>query len=125
MKSISPAFFLLLFSFVVSCNGNVKPSLIGKWKVTGVDKAFIQNQALSADEVKNVIEKATVEFTKDGKVISMQPPDIKLNTYTYDEAQNRLTMVIVDKEAMTFSIKLEKDKLEMSNDNGTMTLKRE
>jgi hypothetical protein len=125
MKPISPAFFLLLFSFVVSCNGNVKPSLIGKWKVTAVDKKFIEYTAMNDSEVSKMIEKATVEFTKDGKVISILPPDIKLNTYTYDEQQNKLTMTVADKDARIFSIKLEKDKLEMNDGNGTVSLKRE
>lgn len=104
-----PLAFLSLFSFIVSCTNN-KPSVAGKWKPVEVDAKYIESYHMSNEDIKDIIEKESIEFTKDGKFISDSPRDTTHGIYNYNEKEKRLITAVPDGKTITFSIELEKTK---------------
>lgn len=84
-KILLPVLALLLFA----CNNNKKSGkemLIGTWRpveLSGMD--------MDEEEKKNILEKASIEFTKEGKYFSRFDGEDQDGTWTYDEKIKKLS----------------------------------
>jgi YD repeat-containing protein len=79
---------------------------------------------LEEKEKKEILDQATVEFTGDGKYLSIYKEDNETGTYSYDEKTKMITTT--DPDGLTEEIKAEisNDKLKVTTKEGTMLFKR-
>lgn len=118
------AFFFSLVCFL-SCTGKNETTIIGKWTPVAVDSQFIRTNHVSEKDFQDMYTNVSVEFTIDGKFISIDHGDSSQGTYTYDQALKRLATVEPGGKTETFSVNfLPKDKIAISDQDGTMTLAR-
>ena len=124
-NQLLPLAFLFLLSFITSCTNNSKNSVVGKWRPIEVDRKFMVSYGISNEDLKNMLEKESIEFTKDGKFISYSPHDSSRGIYNYDEKEKSLITAVEDGRTVNYSIELlQKNKMVLSSEFGKMTLKR-
>jgi hypothetical protein len=95
-------------------------SIVGKWVV--IDGSF--SEEMTTEQMNKIIGKATVEFFADGKVAAISVEDTDNGTYTFDQKLNKLTIHSERDETQQFSIEWKDEMLMMTNEEGSMTLKR-
>jgi hypothetical protein len=84
---------------------------------------------MNEEEKKEIIEHSSLEFTADGKfTATKKDDDPATGTYTYDEKEK--TLVVTNKEtgsndSQKFTIAWEDDLLLLTNEEGTVKLKRQ
>ena len=81
-KYLLPLFLTLL----LACSQKkTEKSLVGKWKPIELNMP-----SASEEQKKDLLEKATLEFTKDGKFISRMADQQQTGTFTYNEKTGEL-----------------------------------
>lgn len=123
MKKLStlPFMLLTLLFLISSCNNNSKVSLVGKWR-----PVELNIKGMSDDEKKDILATATIEFTRDGKMITTSSKKTDQGTYTYDEKNKLLfTHPLEGREEKQEVRWLEKNRIALSNQDDTITLKRD
>jgi len=122
MRNLS---FVILFTVplltALSCTNSEKDRLVGKWVPVSVDSKYISSYKLSNADIKSITTENSIEFTKDGKVISVDGRDTSLGTYNYDEKTKTLVMAGEGGKTLKFSIDMQGDKMTAGNDFGKMT----
>jgi hypothetical protein len=137
-------FSLLAFVTMIACkNKNDKPaatgdstaitqkevemppavkSVAGKWKPVAINIANMPEE-----EKKEMIANIRIEFTEDGKFIGVNKDNKQEGTYTWNEKENLLTVYNSsrDNKPEKFTIGWEDDLLLMTNEEGTVKLKKE
>lgn len=94
-------------------------SLVGKWHPVQVDVA-----RMNEDEKKQLIDSATIEFTSDGRIVTQMKSTTRTGTYMFSEQDSKLMTKIEDKDEK-FDIAWENGLLKMTNEEGTVTMRRE
>ena len=130
---------LIVICCLVSCNnksekkavGNdttssnretVKPagkSIIGKWKPVKVDLP-----ELSEENKQNLLNYATLEFAADGRFITTMKADTKTGTYQFNEQDGMLVTKTSAGKEETFRVSWDNDQVELTNEEGKVTMKR-
>lgn len=94
-------------------------SLLGKWRPVEVDMP-----GMADTRKQELIDSAHYEFTSAGQVIITMKDDRRTGTYMYSEQDSKLISQIGNKEEK-FSISWDKELLKMTDENGTVVLKRQ
>ncbi len=93
--------------------------------VTGIWKPYTLNLGeMNEDEKKELIERATIEFTADGKYISLFKGEPENGTYTYNEKDLQLVTVPADGKEEKFKVEWKEGRLGLSNTEGSLVLER-
>ena len=130
--------FPLLFLFLLACNNKaedkttktdtstvgtntdvvINRTLVGTWKPVQVDIARM-NEA----ERKELMDSATIQFTSDGQIHTTMKERRNSGTYMYSEQDSKLTTRIDNREEK-FNIAWDSELLRMTNEEGTVVMKR-
>jgi YD repeat-containing protein len=97
----------------------ITSSIVGKWKPIEI---FMED--LEEKEKKVILDKATVEFTRDGKYLSKSEEDHETGTYSYDEKTKMVTTIAPDGQIEKIKVEISNDKLKVTTKEGTMHFKR-
>jgi len=95
------------------------PSIIGKWILFDLN-----HKGMDEEEKKKNIGKASIEFMVDGKYTAHSEDSDETGTYMYYENTKTLTTVPKGKNEEKLTVEINKDKLTVSNEDGTMIFKR-
>jgi hypothetical protein len=94
-------------------------SLPGKWKPVKVEIAD-----MSEADKQDLLNNAVIEFTTDGQFLTTMKDKTNTGTYVFSEQDSKLmTRTSSDREE-NFSISWDKDLLKLTNDEGTVTMKK-
>jgi hypothetical protein len=93
--------------------------------IVGVWKPYEMNIGeMTAEERKDLLEKATIEFTSGGSYISHFDEDGETGTYTYNVKEKTLVTRSPENKEEHFTVKWEDGRLRLTNEEGEMVLKR-
>jgi hypothetical protein len=97
-------------------------SLIGRWKPVEMNI-----KGISEEEKKELKSNITLEFSRDGRYIGQNKESTQEGTYSYDPATKKLSVTSNTKsgDKEIFTVGWEDDLLLMTNDEGTVKLKRQ
>jgi hypothetical protein len=113
----------VMFLFLAACkNKDSKKSVAGKWKPVEINIA-----GMSDEEKKTLIDSTIIEFSNDGKFTNNSKSQKLTGTYIYNEKDSTLTATNSSGEggkAQKFTIGWEADKMLMTNEEGTVKLKK-
>ncbi|MEO7309640.1 MAG: lipocalin family protein [Chitinophagaceae bacterium] len=90
LKHILSGILLMSAMAFVSCKGKPKDLIVNKWKMTDISGG--QMAAMPDSIKKDIMDKATLEFTKDGKYMITGIPNGETGAYTLTEDGKTLTM---------------------------------
>jgi hypothetical protein len=97
----------------------ITSSIVGKWKPIDV---FMED--MEEEEKKVILDQATVEFTGDGKYLSISKQDNETGTYSYDEKTKMITTTAPDGVTEKIKAEISNDKLKVTSKEGTILFKR-
>ncbi len=120
--------FLILLAGIISftsCKNSDKKetTLAGKWKIVEMNISDMDEE-----EKNEIMNKALLEFSADGKYIATRSAsDIINGSYVYNEKEKTLSVSNNedDGKAQLFTISWENGLLLMTNEEGTVKLKRQ
>lgn len=97
-------------------------SLVGRWKPVDMNLKGIQEE-----EKKEMTANIILEFTQDGKYIGRNKDSKQEGTYSWDPVTKKLAVTnnAISKDTELFTVGWEDDLLLMTNDEGTVKLKRQ
>jgi hypothetical protein len=107
-----PSFFLLIILFVIftACSKPVKEQLIGKWQLSKVG-----NETLSASDTD-----ASIEFTKEGKMIFIVDGDSSISKWELNKEENAIIQSNAKNEKKNWNIvSISKHRLVYTEQNDT------
>ena len=119
MKKILIAFVAMLFFACGNKQAAKQDTVIGLWKPYTLNLGTMEE-----NEKKELIERATIEFTADGKYISLFKGDPEKGTYTYNEKDLQLVSVSPNGEEEKFKVEWKEGRLGLSNENGSLVLEK-
>ena len=94
MKRLSFFLLLILFIFVTACSRPVRQQLIGKWQLTKVGE-----ETLSSSETD-----ASIEFTKEGKMIIIVDGDTSISKWELSKDGNAIVLINKKNEKKNWNI---------------------
>lgn len=95
-------------------------SIVGIWGPSELN----MKQEMSEEEVKNILQNATIEFTASGNYISQFNDDRETGTYKYNEVEKTLVTKKDSGNEERFSVAWDNGLLRLTMEDGTMVLKR-
>jgi hypothetical protein len=113
-------FFVLLIVF--GCNNNKTASrnhLTGKWVVYE-----LPDTEMNKEELDEVIGKATIEFTTDGKYTTTDNEETENGQYLYDEKSGRITMIAPGEDTTILECSFQNNFLTIASKEGKAKLKK-
>lgn len=119
MKKILIAFLAILFFACGNKQAAQQDSVTGTWKPYTLSLG-----KMSEEEKKELIERATIEFTADGKYISLFKGEPENGTYTYNVKELQLVTVSPNGAEEKFSVEWKDGRLGLSNADGSLVLER-
>lgn len=99
--------------------GDYGNSIVGVWKPYEMNIG-----EMTAGERKDLLDKATIEFTAGGSYISHFDEDGETGTYTYNDKEKTLVTRSPENNEERFTVKWENGMLRLTNEEGDMVLKR-
>ncbi|MGQ0739631.1 MAG: hypothetical protein ACT4OJ_11265 [Bacteroidota bacterium] len=94
-------------------------SIVGVWRPYEMKIGEMTNE-----ERKEILEKATIEFTAGGSYISHFDEEGETGSYTYNDKEKTLITRSPDNDEERFTVKWEDGLLRLTNEEGEMVLKR-
>ncbi len=119
MKKILTCFVALIFLACGNKQAAQQDSITGTWKPYTLNLGD-----MNENEKKELTEHATIEFTPDGKYISLFKGDPENGTYTYNEKDLRLITVSPEGKEEKFKVEWKEGRLGLSNENGSLVLEK-
>jgi len=120
MKKLSFILAVSLFS-LASCKNKDDKGLVGKWKPVEMNIA-----GMTAEDKKEFLSSAVIEFTKDGKFSATRTGTRHTGTYEFNEKDNSLSTRDAGEESVQkYTVSWEGDQLVMTNEDGNVKLKRQ
>ena len=122
MKRLVTFFLISCSVLLLSCKPAKKTNTVqGKWKPVTV---ALKN--MSENEKHGLLTHLTLEFTANGNFVNTIKEQKITGTYVYDEKTNSLTIDTHDSKESTqeFTISWENNMMVMTNEEGTVKLKK-
>ncbi len=94
-------------------------SIVGVWRPSEMNIG-----EMTEKERKEIMEKATIEFTAGGSYISHFDAEGETGSYTYNDKEKTLITRSPDNNEDKFTVKWEDGLLRLTNEEGVMVLKR-
>lgn len=123
MKQTLFILYILLLSFASCKNKNGKEMTVtGKWKPVEMNI-----REMNEAEIKDAIEYTIIEFSDDGKFTANSKENKQNGTYTYNKEDKTLIVIRETAEDHTqkFTIGWDEGDMLMTNEEGTVKLKRQ
>lgn len=115
-------FIFVVLLIVVGCNNNKTASrnqLAGKWVVHE-----LPDTEMDKEELDEIIGKATIEFTADGKYTTTDSEETESGQYLYDEKSGRITMIAPGEDTTILECSFQNNFLTLDSKEGKVKLKK-